>query len=166
MFDFTESVAIEAPHDAVWRVMSDLDGWWPASNPEHIGIEHLDDRPVTEVGARLRIREKIGGIPGEAVGTITEVEAGELVTWEADATYRWLAIRVTVTEGVTWRVRPQHDGTTKVSARVWATNPPGIIGRIAAFTFVHLLGGERKDREHTRAELCYLKRVLEERAST
>ena len=72
----------------MWELLQAVDQWWPPSNPEHISLEHLDDRPATEVGAKLRIREKIGGIPGEAVGTITAVEPGAAVTWEADATYR------------------------------------------------------------------------------
>ncbi|MFI0448857.1 hypothetical protein [Actinomadura sp. 6N118] len=52
------------------RPFLDLDGWWVASNPEHDTLEHLDDRGI-EVGARVRIREKIAGIPGEAIGEIT-----------------------------------------------------------------------------------------------
>lgn len=129
MFDFTESIVIDAPHERVWEVLRDVDLWWPASNPEHISLEHLDDRPATEVGARLRIRERIGGIPGEAVGTITMVESGAGVTWEADATYRWLGVSVEIGEGVTWRVEPQSASSAVVSARVWASAPRGVLGR-------------------------------------
>jgi hypothetical protein len=92
LFDFTESVLIEAPHLRVWEVLSDIDCWWLASNPEHESLEHLDSLAPTQVGARLRIREKTGGIPGEAVGTITAVDPGNTVTWEADARYRWLGV--------------------------------------------------------------------------
>jgi uncharacterized protein YndB with AHSA1/START domain len=161
MFAFTEAIVIDAPPEAVWRVISDVDGWWLASNPEHESLERLDSRPVTEVGAKLRIREKIGGIPGEAVGTITSVEPDSAVTWEAEATYRWLGMKLTVDEGVTWRVQLQENEKSLLSARVWAAFPQGALGRLAAIGFVHLFNGEEKDREHARTELRYLKRVIE-----
>ena len=45
-------------------------------------------------GARLRIRERIGGIPGEATGVITRFDPGEAVTWQARARYRWFGLPV------------------------------------------------------------------------
>ncbi|MFZ1177800.1 MAG: SRPBCC family protein [Mycobacterium sp.] len=161
MFEFSESVAIAAPHSQVWSVLSDIDQWWLASNTEHDSLEHLDSLPPTQVGARLRVREKIGGIPGVAEGTITAVDPGAAVTWGADAQYRWFGIPLRVGEGVTWRVEPSDEATTRVSARVWATFPRHLVGRIAAFAFTHLLNGVEKDREHTRTELRYLKEVIE-----
>ncbi|MCH9735592.1 MAG: SRPBCC family protein [Actinomycetia bacterium] len=107
MFDFAESIVINAPHQGVWELLREVDQWWLPSNSEHISLEHLDDRRVTDVVARLRIRETIGGISGEAMGTITAVEPGEAVTWVADATYRWFGLSVKLGEGVTWRVEPQ-----------------------------------------------------------
>lgn len=160
MFEFSESILIEAPHPRVWQVLSDIDRWWLASNTEHDSLEHLDSLPPTQVGARLRIRERIGGIPGVAEGTITAVEPGEAVTWEADARYRWFGIQLRIGEGVTWSVEPSG-ATTRVSARVWATFPRHLVGRVAAFAFTHLLNGVEKDREHTRTELRYLKQVVE-----
>ena len=160
MFEFTEAVRIDAPPQHVWEVLRDIDNWWLNSNDEHQLLEHLDDRPATEVGAKLRIKEKIGGIPGEAVGSITAVSAGESVTWEADAIYRWLGFSVPVQEGVTWRIEPR--GTcTQLSAHVWANFPRTGIGRVAAFAFTSLLGGVTKDRRHAHAELEYLKREIE-----
>lgn len=161
MFDFTESVLIEAPHGEVWDVLSDIDRWWLASNPEHDSLEHQDSLAPTQVGARLRIREKIGGIPGDAVGTITAVEPGAAVTWQADARYRWLGVSVQVGEGVTWRAEPYGEATTRVSARVWATFPSSLVGRVAAFAFVRLLNGIEKDRHHAYTELQYLKDLIE-----
>jgi len=160
-FDFTESVVIDAPHPTVWQLLCDIDRWWLASNPEHRSLEHLDDRPATEVGAEIRVRESIGGLPGEAVGTITAVEPGSAVTWRARAKYRWLGVTVPVEEGVTWRAEPAGESRTTVSARVWATFPRGPVGRLVTFAFLHLLDGEEKDREHARTELRYLKRTVE-----
>ncbi|WP_142274392.1 hypothetical protein [Mycobacterium scrofulaceum] len=50
-------------------------------------------------------------------------------------------------------------------ARVWATFPRHLLGRVAAFAFVHLLNGVEKDREHTRTKLRYFKRLIEEPAT-
>lgn len=162
MFEFTETILIEAPPPRVWEVMSDVEGWWPASNPEHQSFEALDDRGL-EVGARIRIREKIAGIPGEAVGAITDVKPGSEVTWEAPETrYRWHGIAMTVEEGVTWRIEPHDEGAgAQVSAHVWARFPTGILGRVVGWAFVRLLDGIEKDREHARTELRYLKRLIE-----
>jgi hypothetical protein len=152
MFQFVETIIVHAPPSTVWAVMHDIERWWPASNPEHESLERLDDRDVLEVGAQLRIREKIGGIPGEATGTITRVEP---------ARYRWLGIPVTVGEGVTWRVEAHDVEATRLSAQVWATFPPGPRGRLVEAAFTRLLDGVAKDREHTRIELRYLKHRIE-----
>lgn len=161
MFEFTESVAVAAPPEAAWAVMRDLEGWWPESNPEHESLERLDERDVLEVGAKLKIREKIAGVPGEAVGEITRVEPFSTVTWEAaQAHYRLLRLTLTVMEGVTWGIEPQGDGAT-VRAHVWARFPPGPLGRVLEWFFRRVLDGVEKDREHTRTELRYLKQLIE-----
>ncbi|MCL2585953.1 MAG: SRPBCC family protein [Streptosporangiales bacterium] len=162
MFEFTETISIHAEPSTVWDVMHDLEKWWPASNPEHESLERLDDRGI-EPGARLRIREKIVGVPGEAVGTITRVEPGAEVTWDApEARYWWLGMGLTVGEGVTWSLDPGSGADTRVIAHVWATFAPGRAGHLTEWLFKNVLDGERKDREHARTELRYLKRVIEE----
>ena len=159
MFDFTESIQIDAPAPTVWEVLRDLENWWPASNPEHESLEQLDDRGI-EVSARIRIREKIAGIPGEAIGTITKVQPGSTVTWEApQARYRWFGVPITIGEGVTWSIEPTDDAT-RVSAHVWATFPT-LPSRMLEPIFTRLLKGIEKDREHTRIELRYLKQLIE-----
>ncbi|MFI0446389.1 SRPBCC family protein [Actinomadura sp. 6N118] len=162
MFEFTETIDIAAPSATVWDLLCDVERWWPPSNPEHQSIERLDDRPILEVGARLRIREKVAGIPCVADGEITRVEPLSAVTWEAPrAHYRWFGIPITVGEGVTWSIEPIDGGGTRVSANVWATFPSGVGGHVLEWTFRNLFRGVEKDREHARTELRYLKRVLE-----
>ncbi|WP_396926364.1 SRPBCC family protein [Mycolicibacterium sp.] len=161
MFEFTEAVDVAASAAQTWDALKDIDGWWIDSNPEHQVLEHLDDRAVTEVGATLRIREKIGGIPGEAVGTITAVEPGRAVSWEADARYQWIGISIPVREGVTWQVEPRGTDGCTLSATVWAQFPGTGLGRAASFAFRRLLGGIEKDRIHARVELLYLKKAIE-----
>lgn len=155
-------IEIGAPPEVVWDVLKDIEGWWPASNPEHEGLERLDDRGI-EVGANLLIREKIAGIPCEAVGEITRVDPGSAVTWEApEARYRWFGIPLTVGEGVTWAIAQSGVGMTRLSAHVWATFPSGLFGRALESIFKGVLNGVEKDREHARTELRYLKRIIEQ----
>lgn len=161
MFEFTETIEIAAAPETVWSVMQDVESWWSPSNPEHLSLERLDNRGAIEVGTRLKIREKIAGIPGEAAGEITRVDPVSAVTWQApEAHYRIFGIGLTVDEGVTWGIEPTGSGT-RVSAHVWATFPAGRLGHIVEWGFTRLLGGVEKDREHARTELRYLKRTIE-----
>lgn len=162
MFEFTESIRIEAPAATVWDTIVDVEDWWPPSNPEHDSIERLDDGGDLMVGTQFRIREKVAGIPGEAIGTITDLEPGTAVTWRADqARYRLLGMIFTIGEGVTWRLEPDGPEATILSAHVRATFPNGSIGRGLSFVFTRLLNGIDKDRRHTRIELEYLKAAIE-----
>lgn len=161
MFEFTEWVTIHAPPSTVWEAMCDLDNWWVASNPEHQSLVRLDDRGIRE-GARLHIREKIAGVPGEYIGELTRVVPGSEVTMEAPAArYRLSGVPFTVSEGVTWRIDPTSADASRVSARVWASFPSGPVGRATEWLFTKALRGIAKDREHARIELRYLKRVIE-----
>jgi hypothetical protein len=161
MFSFNEAILINAPADVVWRELQDIERWWPPSNPEHDSIERLDDRGI-EPGARIRIREKVAGIPCEASGVITHVIPGAEVSWEStEARYGWLGVTLTVSEGVTWRVEPEGAIASRLSARVWAAFPLSLWGRLVGWSFHHILNGVAKDRRHARAELEYLKRTIE-----
>lgn len=161
MFEFTETIGINAAAATVWAAVQDIETWWPPSNPEHDSIERLDDRGA-EVGARLRIREKIAGIPGEAIGVITSLTPGSEVTWQSDnARYRWFGVPITVAEGVTWRIEPDSETACSLSAHVWASFPRSLRGAVLAWAFEHMLNGIAKDRQHARAELKYLKKTIE-----
>jgi len=162
MFAFTETIQINAPSETVWNTLQDIETWWPPSNPEHDSIERLDGRG-NGVGARLRIREKVAGIPGEATGVITHLTPGTEVTWHANsARYRLLGATVTISEGVTWRVEADRDPERcRLSAHVWANIPQPHLGPVLAWAFEHLLNSIAKDRRHARGELDYLKRTIE-----
>lgn len=161
MLDFTETIDIDDAPDQVWEVLSDVESWWEDSNPEHDSLELLDDRGL-EVGARLRIRESIAGIPGVAEGEITSLSPGRAITWEApQAHYRRFGIPLTVAEGVTWTIEPAEAGGSRVGAHVWAVFPAGLFGKLIEWAFTWLLGGVSKDRAHTRTELRYLKELIE-----
>lgn len=63
MFDFTESILIHAPHEKVWNVVRDIDQWWLRSNPDHEALEHLDERPATQVGPNCAFARKSAASP-------------------------------------------------------------------------------------------------------
>lgn len=161
MFSFTESIEIGATLDQAWAYLADVDKWWVASNPEHESLEILDRSTPLGKGTRIRMREKIAGIPGEAVGEVTEYVEQERVTWQADvARYRLWGIKLALAEGVRWTLQPLERGVT-LSATVWALFPRGLKGRCVEWMFRGLLRGEAKDRLHARRELEYIKQQLE-----
>lgn len=164
MFEFTETIDIQTPAANVWDTIVEVERWWPPSNPEHESLERLDEGDL-KVGTRFRIREKVAGIPGEAIGIVTDLEPGTRVTWRADqARYRLLGISITLGEGVTWRVERDGPDACRLSAHVWATFPHGVTGRVLSFVFTQMLDGIAKDRQHTRTELEYLKKLIESTA--
>lgn len=161
MFEFTETIEIAARPETVWETLREVERWWPESNPEHEGIERLDEGELG-LGTRFVIRERIAGIPGEASGAITRFEPGSEVTWEAPmARYRWLGLRFTIGEGVSWKLAPSGTSASQLSAHVWATFPEGLVGRTLEWTFKNVLNGVPKDREHAQTELRYLKTIIE-----
>jgi hypothetical protein len=161
MFEFTETIAIEAAPVRMWGYLLDIEEWWPRSNPEHDSIEVLDEDSRLGVGTRIRIRERVAGIPGEAVGRVTEYVEGQQLTWESDnARYSLWGIPLRVEEGVRWSLRPAQHGVD-LSATVWAVFPRGPWGRLVEWLFKGPLDGVNKDRQHARRELEYLKHALE-----
>jgi len=161
VYEITPSVTIEAPPAAVWARLVDVESWWVDSNPEHESLEVLTDPPVLAEGTRLRVHERIAGVPGVAEGAVTGFVPEERVTWEAPrARYRLFGLPVTVSEGVSWELEPADEGTT-LTARVWASFPAGPLGRLVEWGFDHLLDGVERDYAHAMRELRYLKGQLE-----
>lgn len=160
MFEFTESIFIEAPSNTVWEQLANIEQWWPPSNPEHIRIEvRSSDEPV-DVGTEIVFEERVAGIKGQAQGVITRWIPGTEVTWEGTAVYRYLGFRFRVREGVTWRVESLGE-ISKLSAQVWAEFPSSVLGRFLEWYMTSLLDVVDRDREHARHELEYLKRMIE-----
>lgn len=161
MFEISPSVRVDAPPETVWASLVDVETWWVPSNPEHDAIEVLSDHDSLREGTRLRVEERVAGLPGVAEGPVTEFVPGERITWEAPGTrYRFLGLTITVDEGVTWSVEPDGDGTV-LTAHVWARFPDTAFGTLAEWVVVTLLDGVERDYEHAMRELEYLKRQVE-----
>ncbi len=160
MFEFTESIQVNASLSRSWRYLVDVERWWPASNPEHDNIEILGEDRALSVGTQIRIHEKVAGIPGEAVGEVTDYVEEDHLTWEAVAKYRLWGVPMKVSEGVRWSLRPQDDGV-ELSATVWAKFPRGLRGKSFEWLFKGPLNGVAKDRQHARRELEFIKGELE-----
>lgn len=162
MFEFTARLTIEASAETVWQEFEKIDDWWVASNPEHESLEILSTDRILRPGMRIRVKEKIAGIPGVAEGVVTEFEPGHLATWEADATYQFLGLSLPIHEGVTWRVEPaEHGETCELSAHVWADFSAAPLAPAVEWIFKRPLRGVKHDYEHAMRELRYLKRRIE-----
>lgn len=161
MFEITPKIRIEAPPAVVWEFLIDVNNWWLESNPEHIELDVRSADEEIQNGTRIFLRERIAGIPGEALGEISEFDEQRKLTWESDdATYSYFGVRFSVQEGVTWQIKPVDRGT-ELSAHVWAYFPDGLPGTILEWWFKHVIDGVNKDYEHAMTELRYIKREIE-----
>lgn len=159
MFEITPEIEIDAPPETVWDYLVDVEEWWVDSNPEHSSLEIVSDDEDLKEGTRIRVREKIAGIPGEAEGEVTEFVPNDHFTWEADAVYRYLGLTFSATEGVKWSVKSEEK--TELSAHVWAEFPDTLFGKVLEWYFKNVLNGVEKDYEHAMEELVYIKEQIE-----
>jgi hypothetical protein len=161
MFEITPKIHIDASPGVVWDYLIEVDNWWLQSNPEHIELEiQSADKEIRE-GTQMRIRERIAGIPGEALGEISEFDEGSKLTWESNrANYQYFGVQFSVHEGVEWLLAPENDGT-ELTAHVWAHFPKGLSGAILEWWFKHIMGGVDKDYKHAMIELRFIKSQIE-----
>ena len=160
MFEFTESIHIEAPPADVWEYVANVEHWWLASNPEHIHLEALNSESAIGLGSKIVFEERVAGIKGKAEGSITKWIPGTEVTWEGVANYHYLGFLLRVHEGVSWRVGINNRGT-QLSANVWAKFSSSLLGQLFEWYAKKILNVVDKDREHARRELEYLKSAIE-----
>lgn len=160
MFEFTESIRIEASPADIWNVLQDVEQWWPPSNPEHIKIEVRSPDKSIDVGTEIGFEERVAGIKGRAEGKIIRLIPETEVTWEGVAEYRYVGLPFQIREGVSWQI--DRDGeASELSAQVWAEFPSTIFGRLLEGYAKSVLNVVDRDREHARQELEYLKRAIE-----
>ena len=162
MFEFTETIRIEAPAASVWEYVADVERGWLASNPEHICINVPGPKSAIGPGTEITFEEGVAGIKGEAKGTITQWVPGTVIEWEGEALYHDRGFLLRIREGVSWRVDSLEE-ETQLCAHVWAVFSSGLKGRIFEWHTRNLLNVVDKDREHARRELVYLKSAIESR---
>jgi hypothetical protein len=160
MFEFTESIHIEAPPADVWEHIANVEGWWLASNPEHIRIEISGPESAISLGSKIVFEERVAGIRGKAEGRVTGWDPGTEVTWEGIANYRYLGFTMPIREGVSWRVGSDDQGA-QLSANVWAKFPQSLAGKLFEWYAKTILDVVQRDREHARRELEYLRSAIE-----
>lgn len=165
MFEFVESITIEASPADVWDYLADVESWWLASNPEHIYLEVLSPDSSIGLDTKIVFEERVAGINGQAQGTITQFDPGTQITWEGQAIYNYLGFSLEVHEGVSWLVKSDEQGT-QLSAHVWAEFPSSLGGRFFEWYAKAILDVVDKDREHARQELQYLKSAIESRGQS
>ncbi|MCR6488974.1 hypothetical protein M8542_39710 [Amycolatopsis sp. OK19-0408] len=111
------------------------------------------------------VRETLRSIEGEWLGEpppeTSCLRPAPVLNRSSFARYRWLGLPVDVAESVTWSVERYGYDSTVVRAHVWAEFRAGLRARLMELAFARLLGGVARDREHTRLELRYLKRMSE-----
>lgn len=161
MFEFTESVEIRANPKEVWQHLSALERWWLPSNPEHISLEVRSTDGTIRPGTKIAFQERIAGIKGSAVGTVTRWNPEKEAACEGTAIYGHMGLHFPVREGVSWQVEDVHPETSVLSARVWAQFPSSLFGRVVEWYSRKVLNVVDRDRQHARRELTYLKQWIE-----
>lgn len=160
MFSFTESVTITASPGVIWANLVDLERWWAASSADHIRLEILSEDKSLATGTPVNFEERVAGIRAEAKGRIVWLHAGSAARWEGTALYHWMGLKIPIDEGVEWHIAGLGEMAI-VSASVWAYFPKGLWGGMVRWYAMTVLKIERRDREHTRRELEYLKGMVE-----
>lgn len=160
MFEFVESVNVDAPSPDVWEYVADVEQWWLASHPEHLSLKVRSPGPAIGLGTEIVFEELVAGLKGQAKGMVTEWIPGVRVSWEGTAKYSFFGISLRINEGFSWQVQKVGKGTI-LSAHVRADFSSPLTGRLFKWQSRRIRRVAERDREHARRELLYLKSVIE-----
>ena len=165
MVEAKATVQIQACANDVWKYIVRLEDWWLRSNPnEHIELSLIDSNKIEE-GTQFILKEYIAGVRGEAIAEISKLTPLKKLVWSSKkASYTLLGITFNVDEGGTFE-STENNGVCTLSHHVWGSVKNPIIGRFVEMFFKHILQGERKDYEHTRSELQFVKNEIESQNS-
>lgn len=163
MISVKAEVEIARDAQSVWDYVSRIDRWWLASNPrDHIELSFVDGADVEE-GAEFVLRERIAGVRGEARAIIAEVQPPWRLVWKSLwARFSYLGVGLDIDEGGTFEIVETDTGCI-LSHYVWGRLGEGRWPRVMEWFFKTVLRGEKKDYEHTRRELMFIKLRLEAR---
>lgn len=165
MIEVTNSVEVSATREAVWKLISDFEGTWGKSNPDHEGTITLskNKRAISD-GFAWWHREKIGLVTGEFIAKMHDVSKQQAFSWTTVANYELGRMRFKVEQGGTFLI---EDGESGLILRhdLWGRVLGTLKGSIVECVAVHLLGQKKAISKHNLTELLYLKSRLEEDAA-
>jgi hypothetical protein len=147
--------------DRAWELISDFEGVWEPSNPDHDGTKVLDTpkQPIRD-GLRWWQSERVWPFTGELTATVHDTEPGRAFSWTGHAVYDILGLRIRVEEGYDFRIELNPDGVELVH-RVWARFPPSPLGWTLEHAVGPLLRFKHAAHQHTLVELRYFTKQLE-----
>lgn len=127
----TATGVVQAPRERVWAVVSDPDRYCQffdgVTHWDVLELPGSDERRSTGIGARWRIRMRVGS--AQVGGTV------EVVEYDEPADLAWNSI-TGVSMRSRWRLREPSPGRTEVTLRLAYQAPGGVVGlvvdRIAA----------------------------------
>ena len=143
----TADIEIDAPPDAVWKVVMDPDrlGDWVTI---HRDVERVSDRPL-RTGSTLEQKLCLRGVNFHVRWTVAEAREREEAVWNGRGPARSKA-------HTAYRLRPNGDGGTCFEYENEFKAPLGPLGAVASRALV----GGLPERE-ARATLSNLKRLVE-----
>ena len=164
--DVTESVVVNAPRADIWQAVTDFEGTFHRSNDAHILTEVTSRQGTGFVdGLRFFQVETVGGIKGVLDGRVYDVFPPTRYRWSAETTYSlWGLDIVDVFEGGDLRI--EKTGSEKgwrLSHRVYGVFPDSFKGRALSWFMSAFMDIESDAARHTRVELEYVKKKLEQR---
>jgi|GEM_PF-520340 hypothetical protein len=164
--DVTESVVVDAPRTEIWGAVTDFEGIFHRANDAHI-LTEITSLPGTGFvdGLRFLQVETVGGIKGVLDGRVYDVFPPTRYRWSAETTYSLLGIDIVdVFEGGNLRIeRTRSEKGWRLSHRVYGVFPDSSKGRALSWFMSAFMDIESDAAQHTRVELEYVKRELEQR---
>lgn len=162
--DTTQTILIKSSAEEVWQYASDFEGAFERSNSDHAGTEIISDpeQPFRD-SLRFLQHEYVGGILGRLDGMVYDVFPPKRFRWKANGTYSLMGVDVIqLEEGGDFRIEQvNYSDQLLVSHRVYGQFPDTFFGRSLSWLMTSVWSLEQDAARHTRIELEYFKRQLE-----
>jgi carbon monoxide dehydrogenase subunit G len=162
MIQLTNSVEVSATREAVWKLISDFEGAWVQSNPDHeetIVISKYK-RAIHDDFAWWH-REKVGVVTGEFIAKMHDVSKQQAFSWTTLATYEFGCMRFKVEQGGTFLIEDGEGAKLILRHDLWGRVLGRVKGPITEWIAVSLLGQKKAISKHNLTELLYFKKQLE-----
>lgn len=162
MIQVANSVEVTATREAVWKLVSDFEGTWQESNPDHEETIVLSKykRAICDDFAWWH-REKVGVVTGEFIAKMHDVSKHQAFSWTTVATYEFWRMRFKVEQGGTFLIEDGENAKLILRHDLWGRVLGRVKGPIAECLAVSLLGQKKALSQHNLTELLYLKKQLE-----